>query len=604
MGEVVLNEKINGTDLIEWFHYGAEEVSLHKKHLNDINVFPVADGDTGTNLVSTLRAMVDIPKRKNTFCGMITEISEAGMANARGNSGIIFASYINGLAMESAEYEEIGKKEFSQVAFKAVDYLYEAIETPVKGTMITVISDWAEFLFSNHEKYQGFEDFFVAAYKRAKESLEKTTSQMEILRINNIVDSGAEGFVKFLKGINRFFVKGKAESTQEEMIDLPFHFDGEANTEKRFCTEFFMGLKETKQDFSAVVTDIKNELKIKGESIIVFHHGDKLKVHVHTDQPEMVVQSLLKYGNIIEQKIEDMRFQNSVKTNQHSKIAIVTDSIADLPENFKLANQIHTLSLGLMFGQTPYVDKQTIKLNQLSGLINEAEAHPTSSQPEPGRAKRLLEELIESYDSILFIAVSDKLSGTYKTVVREAKKIQGLGKKITVIDSRLNSGAQGLLVKMAADLLAIGKNHEEIVVELEKSIPRTKIYVCLDTLDYAVKGGRVSNTVGKIGKMIGLRPIMTLDEKGAGATFGAALSREGITRIILKMVKKTMREKGIDSYSIVHAENLELALEYKRKLIEIVGKEPEFISEISSIVAINSGIGAVAVCIKSNEGGE
>jgi len=600
MGEVILNQKINGSDLIEWFHYGALEVGLHKKHLNEINVFPVADGDTGTNLVSTLRAMVEIPKRKDAFGGMMTGISEAGMANARGNSGIIFASYINGLAMESAAYDEIGKKEFSHAAFKAVDYLYEAIENPVKGTMITVISDWAEFLFSNHEKYLGFEDFFAAAYKRAKESLERTTSQMEILRKNNIVDAGAQGFVNFLKGINRFFLKGKEESMREEAIDLPFHFDGEVIAEKQYCTEFFIRLKQEGSNSSDIVADIKNELKSKGDSIIVFSHDDKVKVHVHADQPEVVVQALLDYGSILEQKIEDMRFQNNVKIHQNSRIALVTDSIADLPDDFKLEQQIHTLSLGLLFGETAYLDKQTIKLHQLAGLIKNAEEYPTSSQPEPGRVRTLLEELAENYDSIIFISVSGRLSGTFQTVSREAKKLLELGKKITVIDSRLNSGAQGLLVKRAAELIHLGRTHEEIVAELEKSIPNTKIYVCLDTLDYAVMGGRVSNTVGRIGKMVGLRPIMTLDEKGGGATFSAALSKEGITRKIFKVVRKTMEEKGIEAYSIVHAENLELALEYKKKLVGIIGKEPEFISEISSIVAIHSGIGTVAVCIRSN----
>lgn len=155
-------------------------------------------------------------------------------------------------------------------------------------------------------------------------------------------------------------------------------------------------------------------------------------------------------------------------------------------------------------------------------------------------------------------------------------------------------------MKRAAELVARNKSHEEIVTALKETIPKTKIYVCLDTLDYAVRGGRVSNTVGRVGKMVGLRPIMTLDEKGAGATFSAALSKEGITRKILKLVEKTMATKGIDGYSIVHAENLELALEYQKKLVKIVGKEPEFIAEISSIIAINSGIGTVAVCIRSN----
>ena len=171
------------------------------------------------------------------------------------------------------------------------------------------------------------------------------------------------------------------------------------------------------------------------------------------------------------------------------------------------------------------------------------------------------------------------------------------GKKVTVIDSRLNSGAEGLLVARAAHLLDQGKCHDEVVAEVESMIPRTKIYVCLETLEYAAKGGRVPNSVGKIGMMIGLRPIMTLDETGKGATFGMGLSQKSITGKILKLVRSAMADKGIEAYSIVHADNLPLALEYKESLTKIIGKEPEFISEISSIIAIHSGPGSVAVCV-------
>jgi uncharacterized protein len=205
--------------------------------------------------------------------------------------------------------------------------------------------------------------------------------------------------------------------------------------------------------------------------------------------------------------------------------------------------------------------------------------------------------LLEVYDSLIFISVASKLSGTNSTILQEVKKLDLSGKKVSVIDSRLNSGAEGLLVKRASDLLDEGFGHDEIVEEIEKIIPKTKIYVCLDTIEYAVLGGRVSNTVGKIGMKVGLRPIMTLDEAGGGATFAMALSRKGITRKIMKLIQKTIDTKGISAYSIVHANNLELANEYKNRLTKMTGKEPEFITEISSIIAINSGPGAVAVSI-------
>lgn len=138
---------------------------------------------------------------------------------------------------------------------------------------------------------------------------------------------------------------------------------------------------------------------------------------------------------------------------------------------------------------------------------------------------------------------------------------------------------------------------EEIAGKLEEWISKGRIYVCLETIEYAVKGGRVSNRVGAIGMKLGLRPIMSLDEAGAGKTFGAAFSRKGITGKIMKLVRKAMKNGGIEAYSIVHARDPALAEEYRERLARMIGKEPEFVTEISSVVAINSGIGAVAVSI-------
>lgn len=107
---------ITGTDLYGWFKYGAEEINEHRKYLNSINVFPVADGDTGSNLVMTLRAMVDKTSRKTAFNSMLHEISQTGLANARGNSGIIFAAYVNAMAVEAGPFEKIGLSDFAQVA--------------------------------------------------------------------------------------------------------------------------------------------------------------------------------------------------------------------------------------------------------------------------------------------------------------------------------------------------------------------------------------------------------------------------------------------------------------------------------------------------------
>ena len=131
-------QEANGFDLLDWFSSGAQEVAAHKKYLNDINVFPVADGDTGTNLATTLRAMVEKPARARSFAGMLQGISRSGLESARGNSGIIFASFVNGIARECPAADAVDVKEFSTIANRAVKHLYDAVEHPVEGTLMSI----------------------------------------------------------------------------------------------------------------------------------------------------------------------------------------------------------------------------------------------------------------------------------------------------------------------------------------------------------------------------------------------------------------------------------------------------------------------------------
>ncbi|MBE0600919.1 MAG: DAK2 domain-containing protein [Firmicutes bacterium] len=135
------DQQANGHDVLHWFSSGADEIAQHIKHLNLINVFPVADGDTGTNLAVTLRATVESAKPVQSFHRMLQTISQSALEGARGNSGTIFAAYISGLAIESGSYQAVTPEQFSGIASSAVKHLYSAVENPQEGTLMSVIRD-------------------------------------------------------------------------------------------------------------------------------------------------------------------------------------------------------------------------------------------------------------------------------------------------------------------------------------------------------------------------------------------------------------------------------------------------------------------------------
>ncbi len=614
-------DSIDGIALRNWFLFGMREVEGNRKHLNNINVFPVADGDTGDNLTTTLRAMVEKTVDEKYFGKMLSEISLAGLRHARGNSGIIFASYFKGLAIKCKNFELVNLREFAELSRDAVFHLYEIIENPVEGTMISVIKDWANFLHLNRDKYSKIEEMMADAYKCAVTSLEATKEKLEVLKKNNVVDSGAEGFVKFLKGINRFLNGEKIDETIIKMsaknrIENKEDIDKKSDTDEkyfnandiisfRFCTEVVLEINNTNSGVEYEITllenEIKEELKNLGDSLIVSIFEKNCRVHIHSNVPNQVVFLLKKYGRIIEQKIDDMLFQNNIKRNRLFNTAILTDSIADISDEFMLENQIHVIPLSLIIEDIAYVDKKTIFLSDLFREIKSGVEYPVSSLPSPLLIENILTKILENYDNIIIVPVSGRLSGTLSTInlvirlLKEENPDLLKGKTIEVVDSKLNSGAEALIVNEASKMLKDGLELDDIVKNLKEIITKTKIYVCLETLDYAVKGGRVPPKIGKIGNFLGARPIMTLDAEGNGTAFGVSFSKKGITKKIFNLLKKTKKEKGISSYSIVHADNISLAEEYRNFMVRLTGKEPVFLTEISAVTAIHSGEGCVAI---------
>jgi dihydroxyacetone kinase-like predicted kinase len=160
-------ERLNGLDLFELFKAGTASVLQKRKFLNDINVFPVPDGDTGNNLVYTMQTITTESKAEDSFQATIDSISESALIGARGNSGIIFAQFVNGLRAGSTGKEQIDIIDFSKMACESVDYVSNALSNPVEGTMITVIRDWAYFLDSAKDKATSFVDLLEQSYQEA-----------------------------------------------------------------------------------------------------------------------------------------------------------------------------------------------------------------------------------------------------------------------------------------------------------------------------------------------------------------------------------------------------------------------------------------------------
>jgi DegV family protein with EDD domain len=588
--------KMDGRNLYYTFIAGARKVIEHQIELNRINVFPVNDGDTGTNLASTIRSVIDSLHPHKSYKITADRIAEATLMNARGNSGIIFAQFFYGLSIETGDLMVVTLKQFAESIQRAVRYVYEAVANPVEGTMLTVIKEWAQYIYESWQRFTDFNHLLLSSHSILLKSLQETKSKLKILASNNVVDAGAKGFVLFVEGIIEFIntrnikelILSKAETVSfpkiEEVIAEKVNF--------RYCTEAI--IKNCRTDNSS----LKSILSKFGDSIVVAGSDKIRRLHVHTSTPAELFDELRYSGTLTFQKADDMIRQSQAVYSRKWKIALVTDSTCDLAPELIDQYQINMLPINISFGDNNYLDKVTIHPEQFYKLLDESPEYPKSSQVNETAFINLYSHLASHYDSIISIHVSDKLSGTFNSSVRAARSISSeFNKPVTVLNSRNLSGALGLIVLRTAQAIESGFSHEQIVSMAEKWISDTSIFVSVRTLKYMVRGGRVSAFSGLIARILNINPIVTLDHTGKAVVFGKAFSQKTNMEKIISNIRSLRPGRKIWNYIVLHANNEYAARWYSERMEKITGLKPVSVCNISPVIGANAGVGAASVAL-------
>ncbi|MBN2260556.1 MAG: DegV family EDD domain-containing protein [Clostridiales bacterium] len=589
---------INGNDLYFSIITGSQKVISIKKNLNDINVFPVPDGDTGTNLSYTMSSIINKSVNHFSVEETLQSISKSAIEGARGNSGVIMAEYLNGLYLHSRNFITLTEKEFFLLFSHAYKAALNAVEKPVDGSILTVMKDFSDCLLHNINHERHFIQSFDKAYHQALKSLKETQEKMKVLKDAGVVDSGAKGFVSFIEGIYEYFKNGKKyfEVSTKIIPSIDDHHTNnyvESTIEYRYCFELL---------FEPAINFDKTQLNKFGDSIIVAGNDSLTKVHIHTNNAKEVVSFIASHGLILEQKIDDMIIQQNAILRDKNEIAIVTDSIADLPKSFVDEHNIFVIPLNLTIDNIEFIDRLTIDTKRFFELADLSETFPRSSMPKIKDLERLFTFISQNYKKTIILTVSSQLSGTYNLVNKVLKENQNFGMEAHLIDTKLNSGAQGLLVMKAAKLINAESPLDEILSEIIETIDNTRIYVSVNDFSYMVRGGRVSPLKGKMAKILNLKPIVSLDSKGKGKAFANAFSQKQNFKKMQSIIKSDLQTHTIESYCIVHGNNEIDAIKYKDAFTSIIKKEPEYIEEISSIVGISTGKGAVSISYIMKEG--
>jgi DegV family protein with EDD domain len=592
---VPLNE-MDGRRLYYTFIAGARKVIEHQVELNKINVFPVNDGDTGTNLASTIRAVIDTLHPHRSYKITADLIAEATLVNARGNSGIIFAQFLYGMSCETGNFKTITISQFAESIKNSVRYIYEAVANPVEGTMLTVIKDWANYIYENRFRITDFNEMFVSSLVVLNKSLIETKSKLAVLAKANVVDAGARGFVFFVEGITDFIasrnlkelVQVKAETGLFEKIE-------ETIPEKvnfRFCTEAL--IKNSTIDNKELLATLERF----GDSIVIAGSNRMRRLHLHTNNPAELFNDLRETGTIAFQKADDMLRQSDVVYNRKWKIALVTDSTCDLSQELLDNYQVNMLPININFGENHYLDKVTIQPEQFYKLLKENKDYPKSSQVNEKAFVNLYSHLASHYDSVIAVHLSDKLSGTFSSSRKAAMAIsKEFGKPISVVNSKNLSGALGLLVLRTAEAIEKGHSHDEIVNMANQWTGDLRIFVSVQNIKYLIRGGRLSAAKGLIARILNINPIVSIDESGKAIVFDKAFNQRANMEKVMAHVRKISSEKSIWNYIVLHANNTEAAKWYEEQMHLLTMKRPVSVVNISPVIGANAGVGAASVAL-------
>jgi len=578
---------------------GTKRVVDHQDYLNEINVFPVPDADTGTNMASTLRTVVENLQEKTPvdIDQSSKQIADSALEGARGNSGVILAQFFYGLYKGLGKLKKINTEQFAKAAKSAKEHAYEALSKPKEGTILTVIKDWAENVHENSKTIRDFEELLGRSLEVAKRSLENTRNKLEALKSAGVVDSGAQGFVYLLEGITHFIKRGRARDlAQPDQVKTGSVAATEIlpeNITYRFCTECLIEGK------SINIPEIRSKIDSMGDSIVVAGSPEKARLHIHSNEPAKVFAIVRKYGNLTQQKADDMLKQFNISHSKHPSIALVADSACDLPQEIIDKYHIYIIPVRISFGQSTYIDKVTITPEYFYQMLESEPHHPKTSQPPPIDFTNAFGFVLSHYESIIAIHLPSVASGTLQSALNAAKQFPG--KKITVIDARSLSITFGMVVQKAAELIYSGKSHDEVVAIVDKYPPKTQVFVSIPNLKYLVRGGRVSKAKGLLAKFLNIKPILKLNELGMPVHYSKSFSNIGGMKKVLKFATSLAREKKNPRFIVAHANNPKIARFLRRKLFREFGMNDIKILPIAPVLGAHVGNGAAAIGLSWSE---
>jgi hypothetical protein len=375
----------------------------------------------------------------------------------------------------------------------------------------------------------------------------------------------------------------------EEMTEMPNY---------RYCFEMVL---RTPKDKSKVL-EHKKELLLKlGDSMVIGHAPQMEKLHIHTNKPDLITRELSSCGDVVYQKIDDMTMQyNITNTAINNDIAVVIDSLADLPPQWIQQNNIFTFPIQLKVNNNAFLDKFTINFREALIHLNTNGTKVATAAPSLAIVSRGLHFLSQHYRALIVLPMAKGLSSTYDVIASQVRKIAN--PEIRVIDSCKISACLGLLVAYTQQLIKSNKyTPKQIAAKVEAARENTNAIIFINSLNELIKSGRLPRPVGFIAKLLRVKPILCLEDNGKPRITGVAFSRNGGWKKISKILNKLKAEGKVKTLAIVHSGSETVAQAFSDYIVECTAITPLYIAEASSAAVVHTGRDGISIGYSQEE---
>ncbi len=620
---------LDGARIARALSSGARRLEASARSLDAINVFPVPDGDTGTNMAATVRTMaVGSAFAPASFAlgapasSALRQAADSALEGARGNSGAILAQFFHSLAEELRHEIRVGADSFARAAQSSVAATYRALSSPKEGTILTVLRAWAEALSLHAIMQRDFEPLLAAALDSAKSALEKTRYLRPEMAKAGVVDAGAQGFVHFLEGVQAYIAAGRLRDARRDAgrpgSGVPAGAAADADASHavaaenavaaieelgafRYCTE--AALTGTGLDAAA----LRAVAEAFGDSVVAAGGGSVVKVHAHTDDPPALFRALETYGAIERYKVDDMRLQHAIAADRR-RCVLAVDSAGDLSDAFRAEHAVERIPVRVCAGGRDMPDKDAIATAELDALLSDPDAElPTTSQPSAADFRRKFEFLASHADGVLYLGLSGALSGTLDAARRAAASLPG-GERILALDTRSASIGIALLARRAAEAIEAGADAREAAELVDRLRQGLHLRIAVPSLRNLIRSGRISRLRGLALEGLGIRPILKVDDEGRVAKAGAMVGRgrrssagapsfaAGERALLAAVAKRIGPDRGGYDFAVGHVVNRDGAERLAAALTAAYApRRPILVTAVSPAIAVHIGPGGLGI---------